>query len=368
MNYNGLIDLRSDTVTKPCKKMRQSMYNAEVGDAYYNEDHVTKSLEDYCAEYFGTESALFTISGTMANQIALRCHTKPGDELITDNFYHIIFYESAATANLAGVVTNIIFTDDGILTEKHLNSSLLNRYRSNLTTAIRLIWLENTINHYAGKIYPLNTLEEVSNFAKKNKLAVHIDGARLLNASVATKTPCKKFASLSNSMTVSFSKGLGAPAGAVLLSDRGFIEQARRYQKWYGGGMHQSGILAAASLFAITNNIDYLRIDNAHAKLLAELLSQEEKLNVSAVETNMVTFSLNNFDIGTQDFVNLMKHEGVLLYSIDSNTIRAVTHKDVSEKCIMRAADLILKNLKLYKSCDQFRGLPKNVRKRKIRL
>ena len=342
---NNVIDLRSDTVTKPCKRMRLAMYSAEVGDNYYKEDYVTQKLEDYCAEFFGAKAALFTITGTMANQIAIRCHTKAGEELITDNYYHIIYYESGPTSDLGKVSNNILYTEDGILTEEHLNLALLNRYRSQLTTSPRLIWLENTINHYSGKIYPLDKLKAVYNFAQNNQLVVHIDGARLLNACVASQTPSHSYSSVSNSMMVSFSKGLGAPAGAILLGDEAFIEQARMYQKWYGGGMHQSGILAAAALFAICNNVDRLSLDNNNAKLLAKLLSRKEKLNVlmKLVETNIVMFSVKKLNISAKYFVELIKQQGVLLYPWDDYTVRAVTHKDVSKKLVIKAANIILK-------------------------
>ncbi len=339
------MDFRSDTVTKPCKNMRLAMYNAEVGDNYYKEDYITRKLEDYCAEFFGTQAALFTITGTMANQIAIRCHTKTGDELITDNYYHILYYEAGPTYDLGKVSTNILYTEDGILTDQHVNLALLNRYRSQLTTSPRLIWLENTINHYSGKIYPLDKLEAIYNFAQKHRLVVHIDGARLLNACVARQIPGHTYSLFSNSMMVSFSKGLGAPAGAVLLGDQTFIEQARMYQKWYGGGMHQSGILAAAALFAICNNVDRLSSDNENAMLLAKLLSREEKLQVpmQLVETNIVMFSVQKLNIYAKDFVELAKQQGVLLYPWDDYKVRAVTHKDVSNKLVIKAASIILK-------------------------
>jgi threonine aldolase len=341
---NNLIDLRSDTVTKPCERMRLAMYNAEVGDNYYKEDYITTKLEEYCAELFGTKSALFMVTGTMANQIAIRCHTKAGDEIITDNCYHIIYYESGPTSDLGKVSTNALHTEDGILTEQHLKLAFLNRHRSQLAAYPRLIWLENTINYYSGKIYPLDKLRVVYNFAQKNKLVIHIDGARLLNACVANKTPKNAYSSVSNSIMVSFSKGLGAPAGAILLGNEEFIEQARRYQKWYGGGMHQSGILAAAALYAISNNVDRLSLDNNNAKVLSEILSRNENLNLIAksVETNIVMFSVKKLNISAKNFVELIKQQGVLLYPWNGHIVRAVTHKDISKPLIIKAANIIL--------------------------
>ena len=344
MKDNEVIDLRSDTVTKPCKQMREAMYSAEVGDNFYREDFVTRRLEEYCSDYFGTKSALFTITGTMANQISIRCHTSPGEELITDNYYHILYYESGPTSDLGKVSTNILYTKDGVITPEYLKLALLNRYRSNLTAAPKLVWLENTVNHYSGKIYPLDKMKQVHNLAKNNGLMVHLDGARLLNACAAKKIPAYAYSCCTDSIMVSFSKGLGAPAGAILLGDEQFIDKARVYQKWYGGGLHQSGILASAALFAISNNVERLQVDNDNARFLGELLSDKKELKVSLnlLETNIVMFSVKNLNITALSFVQIIKTQGVLLYPWDKYTIRAVTHKDINRESVIKASKIIL--------------------------
>ena len=334
-----LIDLRSDTVTRPCKSMRKHMYNAEVGDNFYREDKITQELEEYCAEYFGKEAALFTISGTMGNQIALRTYIQPGNEIILDASYHINYYEYSATALLGGSI-NLLHTPNGIIYEKDLLQALNSRYRSALTGKPKLICLENTINYHSGKIYPLVTFQEIASLSKKNDLRVYLDGARLLNACVALKVSVLEYTTYVDSLIISFSKGLGAPMGAVLLGNKDFIEEARKYQKWYGGGLHQSGIIAAAALFAIKHNINKLEQDNINAKILANLLSEEKKIkvNLDEIQTNIVMFSFQNTIINVEKFIELAKQQGILLYPWDHNTVRAVTHQNVCENQIKKAA------------------------------
>lgn len=341
---NYIIDLRSDTVTKPCDEMRKIMYKAEVGDNFYNEDILTNQLEEYCANYFKTESALFVVSGTMANQIALRCHTKVGDEIITDNYYHILYYEAASTSDLGRVSMNGLFTDDGIITEQDLRFCMSNRHRSNLTTSPRLVWIENTINHYAGKIYPLEKIKKINTFTKENNLLVHLDGARLLNACVAEGVASSAYTPYVDSIMLSFSKGLGAPVGAILLGSKKFIEKAKVYQKWYGGGLHQSGILASAALFAIQHNIEKLGEDNSNAKLLSQLLSENKMLDVFYGGTNIVMFSIQKLGVSAVSFVETMKSHDILLYPWDEYIVRAVTHFAITKELIYKAAYSIMKN------------------------
>ena len=285
------------------------------------------------------------ITGTMANQISLRCHTTSGEEIITDNYYHILYYESAPTSDLGKVSVNILYTKNGIIEPEDLKSALLNRYRSSLTIRAKLLWLENTINHYSGKIYPLEKIKQIYNVAKNNALSIHIDGARLLNACAANKIRPSVYSHYADSMMVSFSKGLGAPAGAVLLGDEPFIEKAKTYQKWYGGGLHQSGILAAAALFAIKNNTERLQEDNDNAKLLGNLLAEEKKIKVllHLLDTNIVMFSVRNLNMSALKFVSILKSHGVLLYPWDEYTVRAVTHKDISKSCVISASEIIRK-------------------------
>ena len=343
-----IIDLRSDTVTKPCKKMLRAIISTKVGDDYYREDQTTIELERYCANYFGTEAALFFITGTMANQVALRCHTVPGDEVIADRYSHIVYYCAAAAADLGKISFNIIDAKKGIITVNDILTAQATRYRSNLTSYPKLIWIENTINHYAGKVYPLNELKKIHNFSKENGLKIHIDGARLLNACVTDDTYPSEYMKYADSAIFSFSKALGAPAGSILLGGENFISCARMYQKWYGGGLHQSGILASSCLFAIQNNLNFIHKDHKNAKLLAKLSIKDlpENILADSPETNIVMFNVDKLMTSPDILISLAKEQGVLLYKWSNRIIRAVTHKDISEKDIVVAAQVINQILK----------------------
>lgn len=333
--------------------MREAMYGAEVGDNFYGEDKITRELEEYCAWYFNKEAAVFLLTGTMANQVALRTYIHPGNEVILDASYHINYYEYSATSSLCGAALNLLNTQDGVINESDLLQAIKGRHRSNLTGIPALLCLENSINYHSGKIFPIDTFKQVSNLAKKHKIPVYLDGARLLNACAALNKEPKEYSAHVDSLMISFSKGLGAPAGAVLLGNYAFIEEARKYQKWYGGGMHQSGILAAAALYGIQKNIKKLKEDNAKALYFANLVSSDHRIKVdfTKVETNIVMFSFDKYSSDVSCFLHLAKSNGILLYKWDQNTIRAVTHKDICEKQVEIAANKILKLIpKLYKS------------------
>jgi threonine aldolase len=338
-----IIDLRSDTVTKPCKKMLQTIMNATVGDDYYREDQTTSELEKYCANYFGTEAALFIITGTMANQVALRCHTSPGDEVIADRYSHIVYYCAAAAADLGKISFNILDAKKGIISVNDILTAQSTRYRSNLTSYPKLIWIENTINHYAGKVYPLDELKTIHSFSRKNGLKIHMDGARLLNACMTDGIQPREYIKYTDSAIFSFSKALGAPAGSILLGKKNFINSARMYQKWYGGGLHQSGILASSCLFAIQNNLNQISKDHVNAKLLANLSTKDlaEDILIDSPETNIVMFNLEKLKTPSDTFISLAKEQGVLLYKWSNRIVRAVTHKDINETDIFAAAQVI---------------------------
>jgi threonine aldolase len=348
MLLKKIIDLRSDTVTSPCDDMRQVMARAEVGDEFYGEDVTTKRLENYCADLFGKEAALFTISGTMSNQIAIRCHTHAGDEIILDSSYHINYYESGPTTDLGKVSMNLVRSANGIMTESDIKNALFSRHRSNLSSRATLICLENTINFHSGKIYPLQEMKNIFDFSKDNKMTVHLDGARLFNACVAKDISPTEYAAQADSVMISFSKGLGAPLGSVLLADKNFIEKAKKFKKWYGGGMHQSGIIAAAALYALQNNVARLQEDHEHSKLLAKLLSEEKrfKINFDDVETNILMLSLQKMNVTSDIFVARAKSLGVLLYPWGPKTVRLVTHKNISKSDIFAAGGMILNSAK----------------------
>lgn len=348
-----MIDLRSDTVTKPCSRMLAVIANSVVGDDYYKEDEVTNELESYCASYFGTEDALFMITGTMANQVAIRCNTSAGDDLLSDSFSHVVYYCSGAVADLAKVSLKLINARNGILTLEDILESESFRFRSDLTSNTKLIWLENSIGHYGGRIYPLEELKRIYGFSKKNDLKIHLDGARLLNACIASNITPKEYIKYTDSAMVSFSKSLGAPAGSILLGSKEFIKRARLYQKWYGGGLHQSGILASACLFAIKNNLDYINKDHNNAKLLAQLSIKninkgKNIVDINSIETNIVMFYIKHLNISIDKFIDIAKSNKVLLYRWSDNIIRAVTHKDITEEDIVNAASIINNIFKNY--------------------
>lgn len=328
-----IIDLRSDTVTVPSNEMLNAMLKASFGDDFYVEDHSTNRLEEYCAKFFNKESALFMASGTLANQVAIRSQTQPGDDVVIDSTYHINYYESAQTADLAKVSLNTVHTTDGVLDVDSVEKAIWNKHRSDMTNGVSLICVENTINFYSGKIFPLEALSSLYGFAKLNRLNIHLDGARLLNASVATGIPADVYAEYTDSLMISFSKGLGAPFGAILLGSQELISRARRYRKWYGGGLHQSGMMAEAALYAMKNNIQQLAIDNHHAKLFAEYLARQNNLSlqVKPVESNIVMFSVQQLGILSRDFVSMARKNKVLLYPWDKYTVRAVMHKNIND-------------------------------------
>jgi threonine aldolase len=345
-----IIDLRSDTLTKPSDAMWEYMRLASVGDASYEEDESTSELENYCADLFQKPAALFMASGTMSNQVALRCHTLPGDEVITDSSYHINYFEGWNTADLAKVHLNSCNTDNGILTVADILFSLENRARSQVTNYPTLICLENTINAFGGKIFPLNEMKAIYEFSRQANLKTHLDGARLLNACIATDISPATYAGYCDSLCVCFSKGLGAPFGSILMGESDFIQKAKKYRKWYGGGLHQSGIMAAAALFSIKNNVERLRKDHENAKIFAENIESNNcfRINLKEVQTNIVKMELIRKEINIEEFLLRVKKEGVNLYRWDNKTIRAVFHLNVNDNDALRAAEIINKCIKLY--------------------
>jgi threonine aldolase len=336
MKNNKLIDLRSDTVTLANEEMRAAIYTAKIGDHNYDEDETTLELEAYCADLFGVEAALFMVSGTMSNQIALRCFTKPGEEVILDSSYHIHYFEAGPTVDLAKVHLNLCSTKDGVLRVEDISQAFNNKHRSAYYSIPTLVCLENTINAYGGRIFPLAELMDVYHFCKQKKLNVHLDGARLLNACAATGISPSKYAKLSDSLTICFSKGLGAPFGSILMGSRSFIDEAAKYKKWYGGGMHQSGFMAAAALYAIKHNTSRLADDNHNAKRLAYLLSESilPTLKADDVQTNIVIFDVTALNVSAKEFVALARNYNILLYPWGESHVRAVTHLNITENDI----------------------------------
>ncbi|MFT8350630.1 threonine aldolase family protein [Clostridium saccharoperbutylacetonicum] len=344
MKENKFIDLRSDTLTLPTQDMREVIYTAKVGDQAYDEDETTIELEEYCANYFGKEAALFTCSGTMSDQVAIRSWTHSGDEVIIDKSYHINYFQAGPSTDLGNILLNTCDTKDGILTVEHIEKAIQSRKRGNLFGNPKLISLENTINGFGGSIFPIEKLKEVFSYSKDKGIPVHMDGERFLNACIATGIPVKEYASYSDSISTSFSKGLGAPFGSIIMGNKKFIEKARRYRRWYGGSLHQSGFMASAALYAIKNNVQRLQVDHDNAKLLESLLKKETNisLNLYPAETNMVMIDTNNLNVTSEEFVRLCKEKGVLVYPWAPYIVRAVTNMNVTAEDIKVAASKIL--------------------------
>jgi threonine aldolase len=325
-----VIDLRSDTLTRPTPAMIRAMAAAQVGDDAYEEDRPVRELQDYCAEYFGKPAALFMPSGTMSNQVAIRCLTKPGDEVICDASYHLNFFESAQAADLGKVVLNAADTADGILTVDVVRKAIDSKARWNRSYASPgLVWIENTISTHGGSVFPLDTLQDVYAWCRNSDIPVFVDGARLLNACIAQNIGAAKYAASCDALTVCFSKGLGAPFGSILLGKRDFISDACRYRKWFGGALHQSGFMAAAALYAIKNNVNQLLTDHENAATLARILA-EESCVFSKVATNMVLFDVDDLGISAAEFVRRAKAENVLLLAWRNTQVRAVTSSNVN--------------------------------------
>jgi threonine aldolase len=282
------IDLRSDTITVPTPAMRQAMASAEVGDDVFGDDPTVLKLEARVAELLGKEASLFTVSGTMANQLALRSHTESGDEILVDANAHIYYYETGGPAALAGVMCRCLPGVRGIFTAADVEAAL--RPADQHFPPTKLVCIENTHNRGGGSIWPLETLREVAEVSRRHGLRMHLDGARLWNASIATGIAERDYAAHFDSVSVCFSKGLGAPVGSALCGSREFIQRARRFRKMFGGGMRQAGIIAAGALHALEHHRARLAEDHTNARTLADGLSLLPgiELDPASVQTNLV--------------------------------------------------------------------------------
>lgn len=330
-----VIDLRSDTVTKPTAAMRQAMAQAEVGDDVFGDDPTVLELEAETAALLGKEAALYTASGTMANQLAVRGHTEPGDEILVEANAHIYYYEAGGPAALAGVMCRCLNGQHGVFSGADVRAAL--RPVDPHFPRTRLVCVENTHNRGGGKIWPLDQIKEVAAAAREHGLQLHLDGARLWNAAVATGIPERDYAAPFDTVSVCFSKGLGAPVGSALAGPRSFLERARRFRKMFGGGMRQAGIIAAGALFALRNHRRRLAEDHANARALAAGLAALKGLeaNPAGVETNMVFFRV--LAMPAQTLVDRLKSRGVLVLASGAGTIRAVTNLMVEAGDIQRA-------------------------------
>ncbi len=326
----SVVDLRSDTVTKPTPAMRRVMADAEVGDDVYGEDPSVNRLQEYVADLLGQEAALFVPSGTMANQIAIHCHTQPGDELICEAQSHILDYEMGGAAALSGVSARPLAGEAGVITAEQIAAAI--RPPVYYFPRTRLVVLENTHNLAGGTIWPLPEIQKIRDLAVSASLRLHLDGARLWNACVAGGLTPSQYAGLFDSVSVCFSKGLGAPVGSALVGSQEFIAAARRCRKRFGGGMRQAGILAAAALFALEHNRDRLAEDHAHAAQLAQALAEMPGLRVdlTRVQTNIVMIDVIDPARDAAAISAALKQEGVWVSSAGIRRLRAVTHYEIT--------------------------------------
>jgi threonine aldolase len=329
-----VIDLRSDTVTKPTPAMRRAMAQADVGDDVFGEDPTVNRLQERAAELFGREAALFVPSGTMGNQIAIKVHTQPGDEVILEEASHIFNSEMAMMAALSGVIPRPIPSERGWLRWEQIESAI--RPNVYYYAQTRLICLENTHNFKGGSIYPLEWAREIIEKAHERGLKVHLDGARIFNAAVATGRSVKELTEGFDSVMFCLSKGLGAPVGSMLVGSAEFIEKARRVRKMLGGGMRQVGILAAAGLYALEHHIERLAEDHENAQILAQALREIPEVRLEPVETNIIIFELTKTP--AEKLITELKKRNILALAIGPRRVRLVTHLDVSRADVLRAA------------------------------
>jgi threonine aldolase len=337
------IDLRSDTVTKPTAAMRAVMAEAEVGDDVIGTDPTVERLQQRCAEMLGKEAAIYMPSGTMTNQIAIRVHCQPGDEFICETDCHIYNYEQGAYAQLSGVATRTIDGDGGVLHVDQLRGAI--RPDNEHMVRTRLVCLENTHNRGAGRIQPYDNLVEICRWAEANQLRRHLDGARLFNAAVATGIPVDRWAQHFDTVSVCFSKGLGAPIGSALAGPADLIHAARRHRKVFGGGMRQVGIIAAGALYALEHHVERLAEDHANAKLLADAIRDTDGLTLQPpdVDTNIVIFDVDPAISDAAGMAEKLQAAGVWVLAMGPARIRAVTHLDVTRSQVQEAAEIIRK-------------------------
>ncbi|MBA0885172.1 threonine aldolase family protein [Flavobacterium undicola] len=324
------INLVSDTVTKPSYEMLQYMFNADVGDDVYKQDPTVVELEERVAAIFGMEAGLFFPSGTMANQTAIKLHTQPGEQLIADKYSHIFHFEAGGVSFNSGVSCCLLEGNRGMITAEQVASAINepNFYHSPLTS---LVCLENTTNIGGGACYEMEELEKIKAVCEANNLKLHLDGARIWNALVAKRQNPKDFGKLFDTISVCFSKGLGAPIGSVLLGDKKTIQRALRIRKVLGGAMRQSGYLAAASIYALENNIKLLTEDHRRAKELANILKKKSWVaSVEPVETNILIFSLVP-EYKDEVLIEKLKQKNISISAVGNRKLRMVTHLDYRE-------------------------------------
>jgi threonine aldolase len=340
-----MIDMRSDTITQPTQAMRDAMAGAIVGDDVYGEDPTVNRLQSTVAEMLGKPAALFVPSGVMSNQLAIKVHTQPGDEVIVEKDSHIFNYETSGPSILSNVQLHPLIGERGVLRAEQLAPAV--RPGAYYMMRTSLICLENTHNRAGGAIYPIEEIKRIRDFSKAVGLKLHLDGARLWNASVASGIAPKDYAQHFDTISVCFSKGLGAPVGSALIGSEEMIERARKFRKIFGGGMRQAGILAAGALYALEHHINRLQEDHLKAKTFAQRLEGHPRLviDMKTVQTNMVVFDITRTGKSTDEVLAILKSKNVLLSDANYTSLRAVTHLDVSMEQAKQAADITAESL-----------------------
>jgi threonine aldolase len=335
------IDLRSDTVTKPTAAMREAIANADVGDDMSGEDPTVNRLEAMAAEMFGKEAAVFACSGTQSNQMGVRSHCTPGDELLINETGHIANFEAGGPAVLSGVTVRTIAAADGKLDVADLEGKI--RANNQHLCVTRLVCVENTTNSGGGKAYSLEQLERISAWARDHDLNLHMDGARFFNAAVAHGYTAGDVGPLMDTISICLSKGLGCPMGSLLVGSHEEITLARRSRKLFGGALRQAGIVAAAAIHAFENHIDRLAEDHTNAKAFAKAIAEIDGviINPNAIETNLVFFDLADELGNASQLVAMLKQRGVIMGAAGAQRLRACTHLDVDQADVLKAADIL---------------------------
>jgi threonine aldolase len=334
-----IIDLRSDTFTKPTPAMLEAMFKAPVGDDVFGEDPTINRLESIAADLFGMEAAVFCPSGTMTNQVAIKCHTQPGDEIICDKLSHVYIYEGGGIAFNSGSQVKTIEGNRGRINAEQvldaINPDDIHKART------RLVCLENTANRGGGSCYEFDDIQSIKEVCLKNNISLHLDGARLWNAMIKKGETPRQYGSIFDSISICLSKGLGAPVGSLLMGNKSFIKQARRVRKVFGGGMRQAGYLAAAGIYALENNINRLKDDHEHAKQLAEVLQKKSFVGeIMPVETNILIFEVKN-EYTPKSFAEYLQQLDIYCLPISATQVRMITHLDVSAEMIQQLIEVI---------------------------
>lgn len=334
-----IIDLRSDTVTKPTQPMLETMFKAEVGDDVFGEEPTVNALEKKAAQLFGMEAGLFCPSGTMTNQIAINVHTRPGDEVLCDVTSHIYNYEGGGIASNSGVQAQLIQGDEGRISAQQVLENIKPAY--DWMTRTTLVSIENTGNKAGGSYYSLQQMKELADVCKQHQLNYHLDGARIFNAIVENKYTAADIGKLFDTVSICLSKGLGAPVGSLLLGNVDFIKKARRVRKVFGGGMRQAGYLAAAGIYALDHHVERLKDDHRRAKELEKIVSKLDYVdNVIPVYTNIVIFNLNK-KILPQAYVEKLAANGIKATGFGKQAIRFVTHLDFTEEMLGKVEGIL---------------------------